>query len=430
MKPRIPNILLFVLSVLGAFRAAAQCTPPGGVLVVACGTGTALTNNAVISSGTFNATGGTFTGVTLSGGTLVLCGTVTLTNFTLNSGNMVINAGATVAFTGTYNSSGGSFYNSGSVTFGTNIALQGTAALAYNAPGGVITTTGSITVFNSGVFFQNGTANAQSVTINTGAGICLGPNSVSNVTNFQNNQTNSVSVPSGTACIHYTGSFAANNPVISVSAKLILCQAPGATAPTGNFGAATVISNCSSCPLGALPIELESFNGKLIGTRVDLEWVTALEEDLKSFAVQQSTDGQHFRTIDTVAAHDQPSSYDFTTSIDANSYFRLQMIDKDGKFTYSPIVVIELPVAGFQMTILSNPVLQSLLSVSVSTPNGQKGQLIVLDNVGRPLKELPVTLMAGKNDLQLSLDGLSAGFYYLRFIGGSGISKTVSFIKL
>ena len=240
------------------------------------------------------------------------------------------------------------FTISGSVTFNTSVGLQGTTPLAYNAPGASITVNGTLAVFNTGTFYNNGIAIAQSVVLNTGAAVCLGDGSVGNVTNLQNNQTNSVSVPSGTACIHYTGSFNANNPAISAGGTLIICQDPAASPPTGNIGSATVVTNCTSCPQAALPVVLISFAGTHSGTSVELQWTTALEDNLHYFAIQRSADGQTFQTVDTVAAHGQPSTYHFTTSIDVNTWFRLQMIDRDGKYTYSPIVFVETTVTGSQ----------------------------------------------------------------------------------
>ena len=49
---------------------------------------------------------------------------------------------------------------------------------------------------------------------------------------------------------------------------------------------------------------------------------------------------------------------------------------------------------------------------------------------GRPLKKLQVAIKTGHNDLQLTLDGISAGFYYLHFNGTSGQSRTLPFVKL
>lgn len=420
------NILLVVLSL----RAPAQCTPPGGVPVVACGTGTGLSDNTTITTGTFNATGGSFSGITLSGGTLVLCGTVTLTDFTINSGNLIVNAGASVTVNPNYNSNGGSIFNLGSMTFNTSVGIQGTNAVAYNAVGASATVNGTLTVFNSGDFYNNGTAIAQSVIINSGAALCAADGSTADVTSLTNNQTNSITVPSGGhACIHYTGTLTANNAPITSGGTLIICEDPSASPPTGSLGSAMLVTNCTNCQ-GALPVTFLSFTGRRNGDYVNLQWTIAAVDNLKGFAIQRSTDGQHFQTIDTAAAHNGSATYGYGTPISADTWFRLQMIDRNGQYAWSPIVFIELAVAGFDLSIRSNPVRDSYLSVSIHTPGSQTAEMAVCDNVGRRLRIYPVALKTGINDLRVPLDGLLSGLYYLYFKSSSGTTKVLPFLKM
>ena len=51
-----------------------------------------------------------------------------------------------------------------------------------------------------------------------------------------------------------------------------------------------------------VPVRLISFNGRLNGEKVDLNWVTATELNTKHFEVQRGSDGFSFTTIETVAA--------------------------------------------------------------------------------------------------------------------------------
>jgi hypothetical protein len=430
-----------MICTLVSASAKSQCTPSGGLPSAPnCSTATILSNGVSVGNGkTYSDQGminDTFSNVAVNGGTLVLCGTTTLINLSFNSGTVYVSSGANVTFTtsqaGPVNGSVDAFYNFGTSTFNVDVACNKNG-LVYNAAGASITVRGDLTL-NQGNFYNNGTVTADTVTINSlqpADSACLGPVSSVNVTTIiANSATDPVTFSgSGNACIGFGGSIQGSTP-LTTSSNVILCVMPNATVPTAaQAGSATIVSPCPSCSV-ALPVTLVSFTGKENGTQVELQWVTAIEQDLKSFVIEQSTDGRNFNAIDTIAARDRASTYSYTAPIQVTSYFRLKMIDINGKFTYSPVVVVGVPVSGIQLSILSNPALQSYLPVSIYVPGNQVGELTVLDALGRSLKKMKVSLIKGNNNLQVNLTGISAGHYYLYFIGASEKSQILPFIKL
>ena len=96
-----------------------------------------------------------------------------------------------------------------------------------------------------------------------------------------------------------------------------------------------------------LPVKLISFSGRLNGTKTDLNWVTATEYNTKQFEVERSADGQNYTKIATVAAKGNSStvtSYDLVDMAPLNglNYYRLKIVDIDGSFEYSNIVIIRI----------------------------------------------------------------------------------------
>lgn len=431
------RLLLIIISLCftTAFHVIGQCVPPVPPPVIACGTGTPLSDGVSINTGQtyfFNGVGGSFSNITVNGGTLLLCGSVSISNINVNSGNVVINAGASVTFNGNFNAGANNFFNAGTVVLNLNVAIQGTNTFVYNETGGTITVNGTLAVFNSGLFINNGTATANDILINSGASICLGPNSTSHTASITNNQTNVVTVPTGTACVSYSNSFTGNNPITATS-SLKICQMTGASAPVPAVpGAAVITANCTNCPglLGTLPLKLIYFKGRHTAEQAELEWTTAWEENVQSFIIERSKNGQAFEAIGEVKAQNQPSTYTFTTSINTDSYYRLKMVDIDGRSTYSSIVRIRSITAGLQLTVLSNPVTRSYADVSISVARNQQGELLLVDNMGRPIRKTPVTLINGINNLRIDLNGVSAGNYYLHFSGKLDKSSPVQLIRL
>ncbi|MBK9486069.1 MAG: T9SS type A sorting domain-containing protein [Chitinophagaceae bacterium] len=106
---------------------------------------------------------------------------------------------------------------------------------------------------------------------------------------------------------------------------------------------ATVTVNWSQ----TLPVKLISFSGRLNGNKVDLNWVTANELNTKNFEVERGTDGRNFTKIATVTAKGNSStaiSYDQVDPLPMKgiNYYRLKIIDFDGQFEYSQVVIIRI----------------------------------------------------------------------------------------
>jgi hypothetical protein len=429
---RLISTFIFIGLVV-SYQTKSQCTPPVPIPVIACGTGTPLANGVTINTGEtyfFNGVGGSFSNITINGGTLLLCGSVTLTNTNFTSGRLVVNAGASATFGGSFNTgSNNNFFNSGTVTFNANVNVQGTNTFVYNAAGATINATSPITVFNNGLFINNGTATGNDIILNSGAQVCLGPGSISQTANITSNQTNAVTAPGGVACVSYSNSFMGNNPITATS-NVHICQLAGASNPVPVVVGAAVVSNpCVSCS-ALLPLKLLSFKGRQLSGQAELEWITTWEENVESFIIERSKDGVAFENIGTVKARNQPSTYQFSTPLATDGYFRLKMADLDGRFTYSSIVKLKAILTGLQLTVLSNPVTKSYADISIAVNKVQQGNLLMVDNMGRPIRKIPLNLTSGVNNYRIDLNGVSPGNYYLYFNGKPERSATVQLVKL
>lgn len=107
-----------------------------------------------------------------------------------------------------------------------------------------------------------------------------------------------------------------------------------------------------------LPLTLLLFNGHYAGKEVQTEWTTTNEINTKSFVVERSVDGRTFKAVGNVAAKNTAGNqqYSFTdvSPLPGTSYYRLRMIDVDGKGTISRIITVAAK-SGI-LTIFPNPV--------------------------------------------------------------------------
>ena len=97
-----------------------------------------------------------------------------------------------------------------------------------------------------------------------------------------------------------------------------------------------------------LPVSLLSFNGVLQGVNALLTWETVTEVNSDHFEVQRSSDGRVFSKIGVQAAAGNStgtrkySMTDNLAGLTGTVYYRLLMVDKDGKLKISQVIALDL----------------------------------------------------------------------------------------
>jgi hypothetical protein len=114
---------------------------------------------------------------------------------------------------------------------------------------------------------------------------------------------------------------------------------------TMNDGIYVALGNTSNYFNTPLPIELVSFDAKLNGAVVDLDWTTASELNNDYFVVERAGNDLIWEPIMTVVGAGTSNSVLRYSEVDRNplkglSYYRLKQVDFDGQFSYSEPVAI------------------------------------------------------------------------------------------
>ena len=170
----------------------------------------------------------------------------------------------------------------------------------------------------------------------------------------------------------------------------------------------------------ALPVNLISFNGKKTDVNeVTLNWVSSKEVDFAGFEVQKSTDAKSFEAMGYVNGITNQTSYlNQYEFIDANAqnninYYRLKMIDIDGKYKYSKIISIdnslERSIVG---NFYPNPTFQANSNIDIVAV--EKGDWVVAqyNTAGLMLNFDTYHLEKGLNKVNIA--NLQAGLSFLR----------------
>lgn len=183
-----------------------------------------------------------------------------------------------------------------------------------------------------------------------------------------------------------------------------------------------------------LPLELLSFTGWNSGTYNELHWITATEFNTSHFEIERSTDGITFYPIGMTGAAGftvAPEEYVFIDDapLTGNNYYRLRMVDLDGAYEYSNIVLITLQgVSSNILSVSPNPV-EDVLHVTVQLPNAARVELYLTDMLGRKVLAQTFAFEAGSQVLDLDVRLLAPAAYMLTVTGTSGVLDAVKVLK-
>lgn len=183
-----------------------------------------------------------------------------------------------------------------------------------------------------------------------------------------------------------------------------------------------------------LPIKLLSFNGVLNNDIVQLQWQSEQEAGFSHFNIQRSFDGTTFVTIGNVngKGNNDRSNYDYPDH-DLNNrsiqkvFYRLQLIDKDGSFTYSKVLVFDLSKKNIDLQAFPNPAVQSL-NLSFDQDKTAMVTINITDMNGKLVKKQAEKMTAGRVSISIDVSTLSSGAYIISLINKEAVSQH-KFIK-
>ncbi len=176
-----------------------------------------------------------------------------------------------------------------------------------------------------------------------------------------------------------------------------------------------------------LPVHLISFDGNKNTNKINLSWKVDNEANFSHYEVERSFNlSTPFVKISKVNANTTFSGvYNFIDDLNTfqqneKVYYRLKMVDIDGKYTYSNVIQISLN-GNSSLQIATNPVIEDL---KISGLNGS-GQITIYDLSGKVIVQKSVQSKAMTFDISF----LNSGMYILKYFDGIKI-QTQKFSKL
>jgi hypothetical protein len=174
-----------------------------------------------------------------------------------------------------------------------------------------------------------------------------------------------------------------------------------------------------------LPITLSSFTATKTDVRVLLNWSTDMEKNVSHFVIEKSNNGKDFSDaglVFTEGNFNTRREYSFTDDLKNAGgsilYYRLKMVDMDGKFTQSVIRIIRLAEdkARVNMLVYPNPVVND---VRITLPLSWQNKPVVIDVLnanGQAVKHV-TSSRTGQTET-INVSNLPGGLYWIKASNG------------
>ena len=174
-------------------------------------------------------------------------------------------------------------------------------------------------------------------------------------------------------------------------------------------------------PIISLPVKLLSFDGKFDNGNIILNWSVTKEKDFLQYEVGYSATGNDFIPIAIVMAANK-ETYSYINPITAtNNYYRLKLINKDGTYAFSKVVMLANQKARL-LSIYPNPA-KDFIKVTIDKLSAE-ASIVIVDETGKALKQEVIAT----NSKIISVKGFVDGVYFLKLVDNGNILATNTFI--
>lgn len=227
--------------------------------------------------------------------------------------------------------------------------------------------------------------------------------------------------------------FQANNGAGGAAADVDAFKMAYGTGSTQAANAAFAWTTLS--PSGAtLPIKVNYFNAAKGDGYNTLNWRAECTSAQATFVIERSSTGTDFAAINTITASQQRclQPFDYTDN-GAGSlgtlYYRLKVIDENGKVNYSSIVKISAQQKDMQLVGVSpNPVV-NMAQLSIASVKKDNIDLQVVSLDGKVVYRTRVTVQPGTSVVNIEVASLQSGVYTIKGVFSNGEMSTVRFVK-
>ena len=183
-----------------------------------------------------------------------------------------------------------------------------------------------------------------------------------------------------------------------------------------------------------LPIKLEYFKAQKQNNSNTINWKVTSTSTNIAMEVERSADAKNYKSVNAITATQARCNlpFDFIDAqpLQGNNFYRLKMIDIDGKISYSPTVLILNGGKAFQLVGLYPTAVKNETVVSISSEKATVIESRITDMNGKTVKSFKQAVASGSSLITVDCNNLVAGIYNYTGITADGATKTIRFVKL
>lgn len=163
---------------------------------------------------------------------------------------------------------------------------------------------------------------------------------------------------------------------------------------------------------GVLPVTLINFSGLLSSGDVLLTWTVNREVSFSHYEIERSTDGRNYSMVGRIAGNNSGAYTLVDKTIPAGNllYYRLRMVDIDGKIQYSKVIALRIDGSS-DVVVYPNPAHGSL-HVQLEKSFAGVSNISITDMTGRLVYSNPIP--SGTTGKDINTNNLTKGKYILQ----------------
>lgn len=193
------------------------------------------------------------------------------------------------------------------------------------------------------------------------------------------------------------------------------------------------VAAIAGSPLTPLPVTMLYFKIQDVSTRgIDLRWATAVEKNFEYFQVERAGADLNFETIGKVNSAgglNVTTSYSYldNTPLNGKNYYRLKIVDLDGSYEYTGVIVAESTgVIAAKADVKVYPtIIEDSFTIEFNSEFAMPVKMTLVDAVGNTIYQ--TNLEAATSTVEVP-SNMKTGTYLVRFFTSAG-QKAVRVLK-
>lgn len=181
-----------------------------------------------------------------------------------------------------------------------------------------------------------------------------------------------------------------------------------------------------------LPLQVVSFDAKVVNRNVQLIWTISRNEEVKGYEIERAIANGNYDKIGGRLSSGQEGAmlYEFVDALPKTNidfHYRVKVLAKDGSFLYSDLRQVKIEEGVLQFKLKQNPV-RNLVQVDIKSVEAGQLQATIYTSAGQRILTETVKLATGLNQVSISSQNLLPGLHRLVLELGKE-RKVISFVK-